>query len=245
MRWRKIALLLALICAIVCVENTIKIARAENVESVLPARAFLFDENMAGKTFVFYGDSITEGYLLEVDDNDYIKHMQEEYGFYAYNGGVCGATWTAPSGSTNHIFTQINNSEILCAQADYISIFLGTNDFGNARSLGNENSRANKDTVYGAIRLALDIIIQINPDVKIMLITPAWREGGFNLKNSADYTLEEVRNAIFSVGEEYGCKVVDATEVVNAENAEKLLFADKLHLTKAGQHALAEVIKQQ
>ncbi len=210
-------------------------------------RSFTFDASMQGKGFVFYGDSITEQLYLSARDKGYIDLLRDDYGFYSYNAGSCSATYSVMAGNTNNLFTQIENSKILLREASYVSLFLGTNDFGLGRELGKANDTS-EGTVYGAIRLALDTILQINPDVKIMLIQPLYRAdgtySGYGSANSKGYTLGDVHDAIATVGQEYGCKIVNMQSVVTAQNAAQLLISDQLHVTPSGYRAIYEQIKK-
>lgn len=210
-------------------------------------RSFDFDRNqMEGKAFVFYGDSITAGLGVPDEDKRYIDLLQDAYGFYAYNGAVSGASLTKGDKTINDIYSQLEASEYLYRDADYISIFMGTNDFGMSRPLGSASDQPGTGTVYASLRKVLDIITTANPDVKIMLLTPLYRcdgsNSGFTSTNNANYTLADVTKAIRTVGEEYNCKVVDMTNVVNAENYKTLLNKDKLHVKAAGYAAMKEAI---
>lgn len=211
-------------------------------------RTFRFDKSeMAGKAFVFYGDSITAGLGVPDAHKRYIDLLQDEFGFYAYNGAVSGASLTQVETSTNDIYSQLKVSEYLYRDADYVSIFLGTNDFGMNRPLGTPNDEPDTGTVCASLKNVLDTIIAANPDVKIMLLTPLYRQDGnhkgFTSKNGADYTLGDVRDAIKAIGAEYRCKVVDLSSVVGESNYTTMLNADKLHVQQAGYEAIAKCIK--
>ena len=87
-------------------------------------RSFDFDRSqMEGKAFVFYGDSITAGLGVPDEDKRYIDLLQDAYGFYAYNGAVSGASLTKGDMTINDIYSQLEASEYLYRDADYISIF--------------------------------------------------------------------------------------------------------------------------
>ncbi len=209
-------------------------------------RSFTFDESMAGKAFVFYGDSITERCGAYYTHKDYTQLLSEEFGFYAYNAGVSGATASVISSNTNNLFSQLEKTEAIYRDADYVSIFIGTNDFGNKRPLGTIDSM-DKSTVYGAFNSAISTIVEANPDVKIMLCTPFWRGdaswNGFETVNGAGYTLADMCNAIKAVGAKHGCKVVDQTNVFNAENCTLYMNSDRLHLYESGYRLMVENIK--
>ena len=216
-------------------------------------RTFEFDqEEMQDKAFLFYGDSLTARHGLSANDLDYTQILRSEFGFYSYNGAVSGATWTvAVEGngvetSTNHLFSQFEKSSILIRDADYISIMLGTNDYGwGLRPLGtiadHPTCKEEATTVYGAIRYALDYIIAANPDVKIMLMTPTlWPSRGFDTENSVGVTMGEVRTAVTEIGTEYRCKVVDMT---NALSDTQDFQTDGLHISPYGNAKMASFIK--
>ncbi|MBQ8885241.1 MAG: SGNH/GDSL hydrolase family protein [Clostridia bacterium] len=224
---------------------------SENTVSV--DRTFEFTkEELEDKAFLFFGDSLTARYGLSAGDLDYIQILRSEFGFYSYNGAVSGATWTVDGKSgaehnTNHLFSQLEKAKILIRDADYISIMLGTNDYGwGVRPLGsisdNPTAKEEATTVYGAIRYALDYIIAANSDVKIMLMTPPlWLSNGFDKENSVGVTLGEVREAVKAVGAEYGCKVVDMSAALPSE--ERYFNSDKLHISPLGYEKLSEYIK--
>jgi len=103
------------------------------------------------------------------------------------------------------------------------SVFLGTNDWWQGKSLGTisdyEQSTGSK-TVYGAFRIITTKLKQLNKKAKIILITPMQR-GDFVYINSArnnahgsykpkkDQTLEQFANAVVEIGKLEKIPVVD------------------------------------
>lgn len=54
-------------------------------------RTFAFtQEELDGKTFLFFGDSITAGYGLSATELDYVEILSDEFGFEAHNKAVSG-----------------------------------------------------------------------------------------------------------------------------------------------------------
>lgn len=224
--------------------NVIDSANASEVD-----RTFYYTEEVKNKSIVFYGDSITARHGLKGFEKDYIQLLQEEFGFYYSNQAVGGATWTDVPPSTNNIFRQLRNSTALYRDADYVSIFLGTNDFGLNRSIGDKNDTDVK-TIYGAINTVFNTIIDANPDVKFMLITSLNRydftDSNLNdngLTNGAGYTIEDLRNVIRTSAETYNCTLVDLAGLVNEDNMSNLLNSDKLHVVEQGYREIAKIIK--
>lgn len=222
-------------------------------------RTFEFTkESMEGKAFAFYGDSITAGLGLKAEDKDYMEILQEEFDFYYYNAAVSGASITEAAGkegdlTANTVYAQLSKSEYIYRDADYVSIFLGTNDWGYGRALGTKNSEANSSTVCGAYKEVIERIIEANPDVKIMIMTPLGRwdtwSGGFQCSPTINnfaavpYTLNQMTAELKAIGAMYGCKVVDLSGVVTESNRYQYLIADQIHVTPLGYQAVVNAIK--
>jgi lysophospholipase L1-like esterase len=107
------------------------------------------------------GNRITKGYMTRVVE----KLPQIEYINQGHNG------WTS-GGIADKIET------LNLVKADVYSIFLGTNDWWAGRPVGTftdyENNTGNK-TVYGSFRIIINKLRSLNPDAKIILITPMQR----------------------------------------------------------------------
>ena len=108
-------------------------------------------------------------------------------------------------------------------KADIYSVFLGTNDWWAGRPIGTledyKKAKGNS-TVYGSFRIIIDKIRNLNPDAKIVLITPMQRadfvyinEAGNNAHGSYkpknNQTLGQFANAIVSIAEYEKIAVVD------------------------------------
>ena len=144
------------------------------------------------------GDRVTKGYLTDV-----IDHFSD---WHYINQGHNG--WTS-----GNIGTRIDSLGLV--KADVYSIFLGTNDWWHDRPVGTLNDYKNSignGTLCGSFRIIINKIRGLNPDAKILLITPMQR-GDFvqvkNPKNNAygsyklksGQSLEAFANAIDSIGQ--------------------------------------------
>ena len=243
--------LILLISLVFAVVSTISFFnnKSETINANEGDRHFYYTNELKDKSIVFYGDSITARHGLKSYEKDYIQMLQEEFHFYYSNQAVGGATWTDVPPSTNNIFRQLKNSEALYRDADCVSIFLGTNDFGLNRQIGEINSY-DVETIYGSINTVFDTIISANPDVKFMLITSINRydftDSNYNdngLTNGAGYTIEDLRNVIRTSAKKYNCTLVDLANLVDENNMSALLNADKLHVVEEGYKEIANVIK--
>lgn len=120
------------------------------------------------------GNRVAKGYMTRVTEKlPHIKFINQ-----GHNG------WTSGG-----IAEKIN--ELGLISADVYSVFLGTNDWWRGRPLGKledyQNNTGN-NTVHGSFRIIIDKLKSLNPNAKIILITPLQR-GDFvyiaNAKNNA------------------------------------------------------------
>jgi len=152
------------------------------------------------------GNRITKGYMTRVTEQlPYVHYINQ-----GHNG------WTA-GGIANAI------EKLGLVKADIYSVFLGTNDWWAGRPLGTftdyQNNTGNT-TVYGSFRIIMNKLHSLNPDAKIILITPMQRAdfvyindmknnayGSYKAKN--DQYLEQFAKAVDSIGQYEHIKVVD------------------------------------
>ena len=184
------------------------------MKKVLPLLFALFLLSSFGHkelTWVAIGDSITylndhrdetgnrlsQGYLTRVvKDLPYIHYINK-----GFNG------WTS-----GNIAQHIDSLGLV--KADVYSVFLGTNDWWQGRPAGNladyKNNTGN-GTIYGSFRMIINKLRALNPEAKIVLITPMQRVDFvylFDKNNNAfgsykpqnGQTLEAVANAVDSIG---------------------------------------------
>ena len=152
------------------------------------------------------GNRVTSGYMTRV-----VKKMPDiHYSNQGHNG------WTAVK-----IATEIESLGL--TKADVYSIFLGTNDWWAGKPLGSLQDYTNNtgiQTVYGAFRIIINKIRDLNEQAKIILITPMQRVdfvyisnyqnnayGSYREKNGQ--LLEQFAAAIVSIAEYEHFPVVD------------------------------------
>lgn len=152
------------------------------------------------------GNRITKGYMTLITE----KYPQVKYTNQGHNG------WTSIN-----IADKIESLGL--QKADVYTVFLGTNDWWQGKPLGTlADYKENKgsSTVYGAFRIIINKLKQLNKKANIILITPMQR-GDFvyinNYKNMAygsykdknGQTLEQFANAILEIGRLEKIPVVD------------------------------------
>ncbi len=176
--------------------------------------------NPKDRTWVAIGDSIT--YLNEhLDESDnritkgYMTRVVDQLPNIHYiNQGHNG--WTAVK-----IATEIENLGLV--KADIYSIFLGTNDWWGGKPLGTMNDYQNQtgtNTVFGSFRIIINKLRILNPNAKIILITPMQRVdfvyfknftnnafGSYQPKNNQ--SLEQFAEAIIEIGRSEKILVID------------------------------------
>ena len=190
------------------------------------------DGNLKGKTVQFFGDSITEKNFRT--KKNYHEYMAEMSGIKTIVNGVSGTGWRTPngSGSGRPIHERITQ---VSANADYVCIFAGTNDFGQTGLpfvMGTINDTNPSESFYGAVDYTIKKAIQIKKNTKLFTITPIQRKDGFS-PNDKGVTLEQVAEAIKKVSQKYGIPCFDAyyQNNLNVWDAE----SEKYYFTAEGQ----------
>lgn len=152
------------------------------------------------------GNRVTKGYMTLIAE----RFPRIQYVNQGHNG------WTSVN-----IADKIES--IGLAKADVYTVFLGTNDWWQGKPVGTfadyEQNNGSK-TVFGAFKIIVSKLRQLNKNAKIILMTPMQR-GDFvyinNPKNNAygsykpkrEQTLEQVANAIVQIGKAEKLPVVD------------------------------------
>ena len=141
--------------------------------------------------------------------------------------------------TTVGIANEIENLGLI--KTDVYSVFLGTNDWWTGMRLGTMGDYQNNTglkTVYGAYRIIINKIRKMNPDAKIILITPMQR-GDFvyiadahnnaygSYKSKDGQNLSQFADAVKEIGETEHLKVLDlyyksGINIKNSVNFKKL-----------------------
>jgi len=103
------------------------------------------------------------------------------------------------------------------------SVFLGTNDWWHSNRIGHfadYQNNSGSNTLYGSFRIILNKLRSLNPDAKIILITPMQRSDFVQISNPKNnaygsyrekdgQTLEQFITAIDSIGNYEHLRIVD------------------------------------
>jgi len=152
------------------------------------------------------GNRVTKGYLSDV--------VAELPNLHYINQGHNG--W-----KSSDIAGKIGQLGLV--KADIYTIFLGTNDWWGGRPVGSIDDYKNNTgtgSLFGSFRIIIDKIRQLNPEAKIILITPMQRSdfvylfkatnnayGSYKTKNGQ--SLEAFANAVITIGKTENIPVVD------------------------------------
>ena len=248
----------------------------DGFETMRPVKkSYLIDTRLAGKTMANFGDSITgmgmRSYAENIQKNTGITTINLGIG----GAKMANKTdtdidvlsmaetmralttpdfdWSrqdayAASSGQNAIVEHVKNMKNLdLSTLDYASIWFGTNDFTANVVLDNPDDPYDVTTFGGALRYSLDKLLEANPDLKIMLITPMYRDRQIKEsdnpyiadgKNSDDYPnnngvyLTEYGDKIKGIAANYGENVMVLDMYVesgiNRYNHQKY-FYDGLH----------------
>jgi len=166
------------------------------------------------------GDSITASSEKPMSSKNrmtkgYLQRVNEKLPYIHYkNLGFSG--WTAASIADNI-------EKIGVEKADIYSVFLGTNDWWTRLPIGTmsnyQNNTGNK-TVYGCYRTIVNKIRSLNPDAKVILITPMQRTDysdingkttihGSYKANDDGHFLSEYADAIIAIAKAEEFQLVD------------------------------------
>lgn len=133
---------------------------------------------------------------------------------------------------------------------DYVTIALGTNDFGSSMPLDNENNPKDKTTVCGSLRHSIETLLTAYPKALIVILSTIYRasiSGGVwadRGANSLGLTLQDYNDALKGVADEYHLKFIDNFNVgFNRFTASQYYASnDGTHPDIAGFEVLAENI---
>ncbi|WP_423408014.1 SGNH/GDSL hydrolase family protein [Heyndrickxia sp. MSNUG] len=200
----------------------------------------------AGKVWNALGDSITEKNGTTVKNyHDYIK---DKINCTVNNYGISGTGYRTPSasGGTNAFHQRLNT---LNPNADLITVFGGTNDWGDVGIPFNMGSFGDTDpttSFYGAVDYVLKNLINMYPTKTIAVFTPLPRQYAWGVPNAEGVMLEQVADAIIKVANKYSIPVLDLYRESNAYvwNLDYISYAmpDGTHPNDNGHRMLADKI---
>lgn len=222
-------------------------------DSYMNKNVFIDKGRLKYKNVVYIGDSITDGSIRPG-----FSQYNYDYGYYpdliAHTAGTSSYNNYAISGATaaftssieaTHIFgyNQVKNNISTIANADYVFIMMGTNDFMRAVPLGSI-ADTEVTTFYGALNTMYTDILSVNSDARIIYINIPYATWGqdIELKNpAAGVTRAEYNICIGEIARKYNFPIINTTDLFNLNNWSTLI-PDGIHPAEEGQILLAQRI---
>ncbi len=133
---------------------------------------------------------------------------------------------------------------------DLITILAGTNDFKLNVPLGELSNQRNQnfdvDTFYGSYSKLIEVILESNPTVTILLITPPQRSTeGYDIysKNEKGYYFKDYILAVENIGDMYSLDVLNLYSELGINNINMNHYMkDGLHPNELGDKLISEKI---
>ena len=217
----------------------------------------IIENKLSGKTAVFVGDSITYG-VGNSNGAKYWEILEDSLELSSVTGmGVAGSCISARSNYGNSNSPLINRYDTI-PEADLITIFMGTNDYGHETPLGTINDKRDI-SFYGALNVILPSLIKKYPNSRIVVVTPLHRYGKGTsgilgtdftydyLENGVGANLGDYVNALKQVCSKYSIPVIDLYTVsgLDPSNAEikTKYMPDGLHPNAEGHEIIADIMK--
>ncbi len=144
------------------------------------------------KRFLFFGDSITQGWESKWDSLSYAWQLTTHYDANSYIFGI-GGTFVLP-----------NTLEKIPFRPQVIFIAYGTNDLFRHASISD---------FQAAYHCYVQTLQKFYPETKIVCITPLWRA---DAHYAPVFTLQQVRQAIEDVSSELDCILVRGEDMIPA-----------------------------
>ena len=215
----------------------------QQVQALSGAKAY-----WQGKKWVAFGDSISAGFQLDDPDTQLYSHLiAKDLGLHLVSGSMhamnsMGYTVTAGTAVGQHSMPAYVNAD-KNEDADLVTIFAGTNDFGRsvAMPLGTMADDANTESFYGRLKLTCDLLSAKYPNALVILVTPLPRHDcadGTVGTVEPTKTLVDYADAIRQVAALYSFPVLDLTRESGMQMRSKAFrdtyMADNIHPNAAG-----------
>lgn len=208
------------------------------------------------KSAVFVGDSITYG--IGCDGDKYWEILEETLQLSSVTGmGVAGSCISATSDYGTNNSPLINRYDTI-PEADLISIFMGSNDYGHDTPLGTIDDTTDV-SFYGALNVIIPALQAKYPSSRIVFVTPMHRYGfGTNsatnqthtydyIENGEGNTLKDYVDALKEVCERYSVPVVDMFTMSGLNPSLEVIrtnyMPDGIHPNAEGHQLMANIMK--
>lgn len=199
----------------------------------------------------FLGDSITEGALATKEENTFVFLAGKYLNADSRNYGISVtriAIQQKPSLDPRADLYFASRVKNMKADADYVFVFGGTNDYGHGDAPFGKIGDKTPNTFCGAVDDLVNELLKYYKKKQIVFIPPLYRLNedspyGDGSKTLPGKTLEEYRQALMTIVNSYGIKIKDIKdEIGKAEN--NPYIADGLHPNDLGHQKIAELLSE-
>ena len=197
----------------------------------------------------FLGDSITEGAGASCKENQYVELVGKALGATVRNYGVSGTRIADNFKKNDYPEYFALRGQRMENDADYVFVFVGTNDFGHGDApIGNINDTTDL-SFYGALKNLIELLLSKYDKEKITFILPLrrWEENNprGSRKTQDVGVLSEYVDIMKEVLEKYGIAYMDTfynSVLPTPPAGQSAFFTDGLHPNDAGHAILAQMV---
>ncbi len=198
-------------------------------------------------TLAIYGDSIS----IKYEGGGWPQKIEKHIAFktiYNHAIGGSGISRTTP----NNTLSLLDDENNLHPDADIVIIWHGTNEWYWGAPLGKPDDES-EDTYAGAISSAVHKLRAVNPEVKIIWMTPLFRhqapnmvestEEAWDTKNKSGFTMKDYIEMIWEQSNRLCFPVIDLRRLTNFSKENKhLYYRDIAHPSEKGFELIADLI---
>ncbi len=197
----------------------------------------------------FLGDSITEGAMASSQENTFVRLVGAMLNCEVNNYGISGsriAKQKIPSIEPRYDLYFASRVAAMDADADFVFVFGGTNDYGHGDALMGKIDDKTPDTFYGAMNNLIDELEKKYEKNRIFFILPLYRIDESNLygegsKAQPGCTLAEYRKAMTEVLKKRHIEIFDIKDIIGKAENNPLIY-DGLHPNDEGHKKIAELV---
>ena len=208
---------------------------------------------LKNKKVVFLGDSITEGVGASDLEHRYPNVFEKMSGCEIFVDGIGGtriAKQRSVSANEKWDLDFISRVPALPADADFVVVFGGTNDFGHGDAPFGTFADRTQETFCGSMHLLCQRLLEKYPYATIVFMTPLHRLYEYRTVNelgNPDVPLIEYVKMIRQICEYYSLPVLDLYKVSGIQPEIEVIrttyMPDGLHPSNAGAEKIATLLK--
>lgn len=207
-----------------------------------------------GMNVHIFGDGIIYGLGSSIINSTSIPSiLSSKYGYTIHNHALPDSTFGIYDNDIfkeKSVITQVQLATQL-DKADYAIILCGVNDFKSGSAIISSNEVVNDTSFKGSINKSIKTLLEINPSIKILLVTPFYQSSiSVGDNNNTDTTminnkyLLDYANAIIEVGKYNHIPSLNLYEqsMINKYTSSKYLNDTGIYLNDTGHFLIADKI---